>query len=307
MWYLRKKLNLFPTGRIHFPDDQDPDPDPAKKDGGGGGGDPDPKPKEDAKYTVKVDGQDRTFTLDELKEAAGKSAGADVRFEQAAEMRKTAAKGTRLLELADELRDDTNPPTEKTNEFLNLLGLDPSKVASTTPKGNSSSSLEAGKKVGFEGVDSRIQAAVKAIEEKDLNDIRESVEDETRKGVDKDDILGKMVGRVPEDKRNEVKNALYDMAIQDVRDRIFSGQMYGPEMLQSSLQRVRALVEKLGIPAKAVGHPPVSGPSPLGVLSPQVTATEPIKRVSSTETNWEQNAVDRIHQRMVQAMRADGK
>jgi len=283
-----------------------------------------PEPKEFDTFTLKVDGVDKSFTLDELKSAASESTGAQKKFEEAAEMMKNAAPGRRVMELVTELGKQKVPDEGKVTELLQLLGVEPSamektmeelkKVAGTnTKKTGDKTDDESGTTsefVGVENLDPRLKTIMEAAEQADLERIREKIIDGTKKGVDEDKILGKIIDGVPEGKeRDKVRQVFHNMAINSVRGKILAREPYGTEMVQSTLQEVRAWIESLGIPGKAAGQPPISGElgSLLSDYGPDVRVTEPIKRVPSTEPGYEENIVKRVQQRIVEAMRKSGR
>lgn len=275
--------------------------------------------KSDDTFTLKVDGVDKTYTLDELKTAASESLGAQQKFEAASKLRDEASSGRRVMELVTELGKQKTPDEGKTAELLQLLGVAPSAMEKTIEelkKAAGSSDTKSADKSGttsepvkVENLDPRLKTIVEAAEQADLERIRTRIVSETEKAVDEDKILGKLIDGVLEGKeRDKVRQALHDMANDDVRGRILGREVYGTEMVQSTLQKVRARVENLGIPSRTAGQPPVTGE--LGALladySPEVHATEPIKRVASTEPGYEESAVKRVQQKIVDSMRRGG-
>lgn len=298
-----------PEPKPNEPKPNEPEPKPAE-----------PEPKKDDTFTLKVDGTDKTFTLDELKSAASESAGAQKKFEEASEMVKNAASGRRIQELVTELGKSQTPDEGKTAELLQLLGVESGAMEKTMEelrKAAGGSTKKADDKPGttdepvkVENLDPRLKTIIEAAEQADLERIREKIVSETKKGVDEDKILGKMIDGVPEGKeRDKIREALHNMAVDDVRGRILGRESYGTEMVQSTLQKIRARIENLGIPAKPAGQGPVTGElgSLLAEYGPDVRVTEPIKRVSSTEPGYEESAVKRVQQKIVEAMRKGGR
>lgn len=269
-------------------------------------------------YTLTIGGQTKTLTLEELKTAASKSMGADDKFERAAKDKKEAAEGLRIAELLNRLKaggEGADPADVK--EFLTVLGVDPAeitKLMETTKKKESASKKDEKKDgepsvVGMEQLDPQIQAAIKAAERLDVDQMRKKIQDDVKKGVDTDPILSKMVSEVPEEVQADFRETLYDMVMASVRGKILSREAFGPEMITSTLQTVRDWVKKTGVPAKGAGQLPVVGLAPTGppAFTADVLAAEPIKRVSSTDPNYEETAVKRFQQKMIQIAKKLGR
>lgn len=270
-------------------------------------------------YTVTIGGQQKTFTLEELKTAASRSLGADDKFEKAAKDKKEAAEGLRVVELLGRLKtggESADPADVK--EFLTVLGVDPAEATKLMEAGKKQKAGDKGKAgkegdteedttVGMEQLDPQLQAAIKAAERLDVDQMRKKIEDDIRKGVDTDPILSKMVSEVPEEVQADFRKSLYDMVMASVRGRILSREAFGPEMITSTLQTVRDWVKKTGVPAKGAGQLPVVGLAPTGTaFTADVLAPEPIKRVPSTDSNYEETAVKRFQQKFVQIARKLG-
>ena len=269
----------------------------------------------DKTFTLAIDGQDKTFTLDELKGLAQKSAGADYKFEKAAEARKAAEKGIRLQELMESIKGES-PDQQKVKELLVEMGADPAEVdkqmklaTKGTADKKGSEATETKKTIAREDLPEDVQLILADAERSNLKGVRDKIEDACRKGVDGDTVLVKMIDRVAEgEPRDKTKKTLYDMVIDDVRGRILAREQYGPEMVRSSLQKVRARTESLGIPANAAAAGPVlpAGLAASIALTPEIQSSEPIKRVSSSDPNYEDNFMKRAQQKMVQAARSLG-
>lgn len=276
-----------------------------------------PPTGDDTGYDVVIGGVKKTLTLEELRTAASKSLGADAKFDDAAKQRKEAAEGLRIAELLNRLKTKgEGAESADIQEFLTLLGIDPAeatKLMETAKKKESATKKDEKKgeessTVTMEQLDPQIQAAIKAAERLDVDQMRKKIEDDIRKGVDTDSILSKMVSEVPEEVQAELRTTLYDMVMASVRGRILAGEGFGPEMISTTLQTVRAWVKRFGTPAKGAGQLPVVGFGPSGTtFSAEVLAPEPIQRVPSTDPNYEETAVKRFQQKFLQVARKLGK
>ncbi len=271
------------------------------------------KSDDDKSYTLKIDGVEQTFTMKELQQKASESAGAQKKFQDAHDLQERAASGMRIQELLTQMKGQETPDETKTQELMGLLGagdVDIKAALAQAQKAPGTTKKEDKKPepITMENLDPRTRAALEAAEQADLKQVREKIEGEAKKGVDNDKILGKIIDEAPGDTKGSLKNTLYEMVIDDVRGRILGREPYGPDMIQSSLQKVRARVKSFGTPTASAGQPPLVGE--LGIAaatSPEIRATEPIKRVSSANPGYEDNAVKRVQQFMVKAFSNSGK
>lgn len=281
--------------------------DDANKAGGGGSADDDKNKVET--HTVKIDGVDVTLTLDELKEKASKSAGADARFQEAATATKTAERGIRVETLMKSISKADTPAEADVRELAGLLEIDPSELLDYTKDTDASKDKSSNKtedadfNAEFQKQMGATPAEVRAILEfsqtRHVNDARKEIRDISDKAVDKDEIIGKMiVGKDSDD----VKVAVKDMVAEDVLRKIQDGKPFGAEMVAASVQRVRSQLTKLGIPKKLTQQP-FLGLGPSEGFSSAIQADEPIERISSDKDGDEKNLVDRYMQKAVQTAR----
>lgn len=269
---------------------------------------PDSKVREllgDRSFTVTVDGQSKDITLAEALKDAEKVGGADAKFRTAAEQVKQAERGIKAMELFDRLATDDGKPNEADlSELAGLLKIDGSdlmKLMDIEEAGDKGSRGKKGKAedvVGFDKLSPELQEVVKAAREAQWDETVKIVKGDCKKAIDKDEILSKIVDRAEEGKKSEVQQTLIDIVFEDVQRKILAREEYGADMVKNSVQRARAVVNKLGIPSKTSRHP-VLGPGPSGQLPAEVYSDDTIKRVSSTEAGYEQNAVNRVLQSFV--------
>jgi len=258
-------------------------------------------------YTVNVDGEDRQFTLEELKTHTSKVAAADKRFRESAEASKAAEKDARAGVLVKTISESENPSEADVRELAGIWGIDPKEfmqhlqeepsqkdTKTTTPDFNKQ----------FQEVMGTTPAEVKAIldfsQQRHVNDARKEIREISDKAVDKDEIIGKMI--VGEDK-DEVLATVKDMVAEDVLQKIQNGKPFGAELVAATVQMVRSKLTKLGIPKKLNQQPIVLGLAPSEGLSSLIQADEPIKRVSSTEDDQEKNLIARYLQKAVHTAR----
>jgi hypothetical protein len=276
----------------------------------------------DKTYSIKVNGEERNMTLEELMAKASEAAGAQKKFEEASNLRTKAQKGMQILELLEQTKGQKTPDTAKATELMKLLGVADTEIADILSGLNSEgNNMEEGKnpkgkgeggtpkKVTLDDMDPRVRTIVEAAEQNDLRQIRENIEKEAKKTLDNDKVLGKMIDELPDDaSKDKIREVLYGMIIDDVRSEILGRKPYGTEMLQSSLQKVRTRVQNLGIPTRSAGQAPVMGE--LGIsaaISPEIRAAEPIQRVKSSEAGYDDNVVKRVQQLMFKAMKRGGR
>jgi hypothetical protein len=255
-------------------------------------------------HTITVGGKEVHMTLDELKEAAQKAQGADKKFQDAADMRKQAAKGVLIEELSRKLQAGTFQEKD-VEEMAELLGSDPSAVlthlkaaqAGGGEKKGTKAAAKEEKKVGLEDLAPEVKAAIQAAHDADIEKTLRKIEGEVKLGVDTDSVMSKIIEEAPAEGQGKLKETLFDIAMSSVRGRILGGEAYGPEMVKSVVQTVRTQIKNLGIPGKSVLQPPVVGFGPAGVgIAPEILSKEPIKRTKATEDSYEANAVKRFQQ-----------
>lgn len=255
-------------------------------------------------YTLAIDGDNKTFTLDELKEAAQTSAGANAKFEKASEMVKNAAPGLEISRLAQKLRETKSPDEQDQKDFLHALGVSQEqidgmlKVAGPEPKGKEKGSGEPKKGVAatLEEMDPRVRQILEDSERRQYDEIRKGIKESCEKSVDNDKVLGKMVDGMSDDRRATWLKSAKNLLNKDVERRILAREDYGPDMIATSLQTVRAVLEEIGVPSKASGQPPVVGLDYASVLGPEIHAAEPIKRVAVDDPKYFENAAARLQQ-----------
>ena len=272
-----------------------------------GGGSGDTKPAGDTKpkietHTIKVDGVDVSLTLDELKEKASHSAGADKRFQDAAAATKAAERGVRVETLVKSISKSDAPTEAEVRELAGLLEIEPAEfmeyLKESDSKGvNLDFSAEFQKQFGISPAEAK--AGWDFSQTRHVNDARKEIREISDLAVDKDEIIGKMiVGKDSDD----VKVAVKDMVAEDVLRKIQDGKPFGAEMVAASVQRVRSQLTKLGIPKKLTQQP-FLGLGPSEGFSSAIQADEPIERISSQEDGDEKNLIDRYMQKAVQTAR----
>ena len=283
-------------------------------DKGGGGGDKgdDSALKKEESYTIKVDGQDRQVNLEELKTMAAKSGGADARFQEASDLKKSSEKGARIGDLIETLSGDGDPSEAAVRELSGLIGADPdaflkflevdsdNSQKGTTSAGMSKEDLTAALTELLGVTPAEAKATLAYSNTRHVKSARGDLREFSDQVVDKDEIIGKMI--VGEN-RDEVLTAVKDMVQDDVLRKINNGEPYGAELVASSVQSVRAKLTKLGIPNKPDQQPIVLGLGPGQGLPLDVQADEPIERVSSVDDPNEDNLVKRYLQTAIKFAR----
>lgn len=291
------------------PDPNNPNPaDPGAAKAGGGGG-----AKADT-HVVKIAGEERTLSTEELIELASKSAGADQVFREAAEMRKGAEKSIRRDELIKSISDSETINESEVRELAAILGVDPdeflaelqsddgSKPAKPTKNTSNMSKAELDKyfQEEFGASPAEVKAILEHSQHRHVQDARREIREISDKAVDKDSIIGKMI--VGEDK-DEVLSTVKEMVLDDVLRKIKDGGSFGAELVQECVQRVRNQLTRLGIPKKLNQNPLVLGLGPGVELPSEIQADEPIKRISSADDTDESNMVKRWLQKGIKAHR----
>lgn len=265
-------------------------------------------------YKVKIGGVEKQLTLDELTEYASKAAGADEKFREAAELRKEAASAKELTETFNKVFNSDDVKVSDVRKLAELVGQDPDQmealfkeeVEAGKGKGNNHS---AGAKIKPEDLPDEVQDVLRQAREDQVRAAEIEIARQVAAEVDKDKFFGKIIDETPEEQRENRKAAVTAMVQRDVRTKIlaspYTKEKFGTEMIRNSIQEIRAEVTKFGIPSKSdkqLNPSLLAALGPTGGLPAEVHSDADIKRVSSTEDNYEDNVVARLGQRMVQAI-----
>ena len=288
------------------------DPKPGESDPPtGGGGEADPKPPKDETFELDVNGEKRTVTLEEMKGLATKSAGADSKFQDAADMRKEAEAGIRIGTLVKTLEDGKGSEQEA-KELAVLLGVDPGDLMEYlkgddqhTDDDKNTKNLPAEltpeafqKAYGFAPAEAK--QILEHSQNRHMTAARQELRELSDKAVDKDEIFGKMVIG---DKKDDRMSVIKDMVAEDVLGKVERGNAFGADMVVASIQKIRAQFTRFGIPNSPVINPVVLGLGPGIELPSEVQAEEPIKRINAFESGADDNLVKRYLQKAVKAAR----
>ncbi len=257
-----------------------------------------------ATYEVNVGGETKNLTLEELKVAASKAAGADARFEEAAKIRKDSEAASSFFELINSIRNSETGATK--DQYLQMFrdaGFKDSEIPDydevIKTKGSAKVAKEdkdsegANKKVTLENMDAETKAILEAAKEANYTKVREEIYNKVEKSVDKDEIFAKLIDSKTDADKTKVRSTLIDMTKGEVQRRILANEPFSDEMVQSVLQGIRYQVESLGLPAKAITQAPVVGLGPSPEISAKIVADKPIERVSSDDPDYIDNVVER--------------
>jgi len=287
--------------------------DPGNKGGAGGGGnEPAPKPEpKDQTHTLKIDGEERQVTTQELVALAQKAGGAAKKFEDASSLKKQAEDGLRIQALMGRLSDGSNPSDGDIKELATLIGVDASEFATylndnTPAEGNKTTEIDPealAKVLGMKVEDlGKTGGNLDRSFHSQVGEARQKIRDNSDNIVDKDEIFGKIkIGRGGD----KVIATVKEMVAEDVFRKIQDGEAFGTDLVAASIQKVRAYLMQMGIPGKPDEHPLTLGLAPGGGLPSEVTSDTPIQRVSSAEEGGEDNFVKRAMQKGLQMMRAN--
>lgn len=270
-------------------------------------------------FTIKVGGEERVMSLEDLKRAASESLGAQKAFQQAAEMRKqaesalqTAAKFEKTVELLGILRNGQDLSYAQATELAGIIGGDPEDyMAESAPSpAQGSSGKEESRQMDPEtmqlinSLKEQVEALTRYKAEQDADVTFRNIKSNVENMLDNDPVLSKMIKE--SSNKEETRSALCDMVLNDVTVRIYGGRQLGADLLQEALQRTRAIVNKVG---KPVIHDkdsilPIVGLSPSSLSTQEVLSDKPIDRVKSGEPGYADNFAARLVQRF---MKTQGK
>ena len=290
-----------------------------------GGTPPETKPPETPPgapetYAVTVDGKQVQMTLTELQAGAAKAAGADAKFREASELRKTAERGVRVQSLFADVSKSENPSQEDVSELAGLLGVDPSEFTEAVygkeqqvPDPNTTPTTPVTPptpfSVGTAQLAPDVQAQLKWAKEKQIEDAGKEIDKSIENYLDNDEVLGKIITDTDDEQRADMRSAIKEIVHESVRGKILATGQFGPEVVKEAGQQARATLKKFGIPTKMSKqlNTVVLGLGPSGQLPAEVQADEPIKRVDSAEDNYISNAVQRFQQNTLKFLRGKQK
>lgn len=189
--------------------------------------------------TMTIAGEEKTLTLDELKTMASKAAGADARFREAAAMRLEAESAMRLKEVFD--RANSGDP-QGIRDLAVQMGEDPEDVEAF---------LESMKNGGGEAApEARLNAdqerRLKLAEQVALERTREKTLEEMNNFLDKDAYFGQDNFKTP-----QARTALMEVYEAEVVSRLARREPYNATLLAQAAQKVRTLVQSLGVGTSA--------------------------------------------------------
>jgi hypothetical protein len=278
--------------------------------------------KEPETYQVKVNGEMRDMTLDELKENASKAAGADEKFRIAAEKEKAGTKGLELAKAFEKVNSGEFTAAD-VRHLAELTGQDPDEAVATYTANlkkaeeddKKTQTPPAGappRKLEMKDLPEDVQETIGLAREAQIADAEKKIKEMVSEAVDKDEFLGKIVIEAPEESQTGIKEAITSMVQRDVRAKILASpstkEKFGAEMIRNSIQMARAEVKKLGIPSKSskqadkVSLLAALGPTGLG-LPAEVYSDDEVERVPSTDPDYHDNAVKRLGQKLAQGLR----
>lgn len=260
-----------------------------------------PAPTGTETFEIVVSGEKRAVTLEELKTMASESAGAQRRFQEAAELRKSAERGIRIQTLADKLKGNANPNEAEVMELAQLLGADMNNQQAQNPPQQGQQNPPSKQVVRREDLDPGVQDAIRAAEDAELAKIRSEIESETKKGIDSDPVISTMISGLVDERQKALKPLLFEMALEDVKGQIFAGAQFGPALIQSVAQKMRTRLKVMGIGAPAQqANPSTAGPgSSYG--DGGLNLNQRIDRVPAGKDNYISNVVQRTQQMMQRA------
>jgi len=272
----------------------------------------------DQTFEIVVDGERRQVTVDEIKNLAQKAAGADKKFKEASDLRKSATDGIRVKELLDRLSDGGHEPSEtEISELAAMLKVDPAEFAAYLAEDSGGGDKDKDKNKGGmsdEAFDTAYQkrfgitsAEAKQREEyrysRDIEIAKKEIRKLSDEQVDKDEIFGKIkIGEKADDRISVIK----DMVAEDVLGRIQNGEPFGAELVAASIQKMRAYLKRFGIPGRPDQYPVTLGLGPSQGLPAEVNSDEPIKPKSIAEPGGEDNFVARYLQKGLKLVREKG-
>jgi len=267
-------------------------------------------------YTVKINGEEKELTLEELKEHASKAAGADEKFRSAAQMKEDAKKGIEIGAAFKKINSGDFDATD-VRKLAELTGQDADAAVAAYTESQKKPGKDkkeddtppARRKIDYSDFPEDIQEILRGAREQQIESATKTIEKMVSDEVAKDEFLGKIVMDAPDASQAGIREAITSQVQRDVRAKILASpstkEKFGTEMIRNSIQMIRAEVKKLGIPSKADKQADrislLAGLVRPGDLPAEVYSDEKIARVDSNDPNYHDNAAARLGQRMRQA------
>jgi len=247
----------------------------------GGGAAAAPDPAKDASYTLVIDGEERTVTLDEMRKLAEKAGGADKRFREAADERKRTASAIRLEDLANRFQQGALS-REEVNEYYSRIGIaEFAQEAEGVTEGETAAE-QVRRPIGKDDLSPEIREELDEAHRLRIEAHQRKINDDIEVAVDTDAILGRIAGK--DQKRQE---ELRNLVLGEVQRRVLvSGQPYGPDTVRAAVQRARSIAGLFGKQETAAGKP-LPGLGGAAGASPTLHAKEPLKRVPVTDPTYD--------------------
>lgn len=273
--------------------------------------------KEPETYNVKIGGEDKLLTLEELKEHATKSAGADKLMRDASDIRKESKDGIRIKEAFEKVMTSDDVDVGDIRQLATVMGIDPDEMEKVFNEEleklgvkKDDKSLKKPEKIGKDQLDDETRDILEQARAQQVKEAEALILEECKKAIDKDDSFGKIIEETEEEQRDDRAAVIVNMVHRDVRAKIlaspWTGEKFGADMLQNSIQTVRAELKKYGIPSKSSKQLPLNifrggGLGLAGDLPSEVTDDKDVERVPSTEAGYDDNVVKRLGQKMVRS------
>lgn len=224
-------------------DDPPPKPDDGQAGSGSSGGTG--GRADEPTIKIKVDGSEKEISLDEARTLAEKASGADKRFQEAARTRQEAERAVKFYEAAQRADEDD----EAFKEVGRMMGysdedLDEAVAARAALRNEEGARGSQGKQENQAPALTKDQeAALKAGQEARVQQKREEALGNIREALDKDDTLGH--NKVED---QEMRDELFGLLLANVRNRLIeTGESFGPDSVQASLQQLKRQVKRLGL------------------------------------------------------------
>lgn len=263
---------------------------------------------------VKVDGQIKQVSVDDLKEGYTKAAGADELMRKAAEIRKQGEAGIELQELkvAMESGEATEENVRRWGQYFNLtpeetqVQIDeivyrkPPPV--NEPSDKKDSQQEPSRKIGMADLDDNLRQTITTSHTTAQTTQKDKFLEEVKISLDKNEQLVNVTKDLTPETGSQIRNLLVGEAENEARRRMNTGQQYGPALV---LDAVNAAVNKALEFSKLVAPAPDgNGQGPPGTLNLGVGGSgvtsiksqveEPIKKVAVGEPGYDKYWVNRF-------------
>lgn len=257
--------------------------------------------------TIMVDGKTKQLTEEEQTKYMQLGFSSTQRYEDAKKLNDSLAPLLRVKDIFKRQKEGQEISDSELTEIANAFGLDIGEFSAAVKGSDKTPPLigtpSPAAEIDVSKLPEKTRRAIEFAEQQMYEKEIAKVKNYCKETVGKDPIFGKMIsGITDESKKEGIVQIIVDYVFNDVQLKALYGQQYGPDLVASAIQEARNHFQKVGILYKASEQPTPNFGGGLGSLDSatraEITATEPIKRIPSTEPSYEATEAKRFLRRV---------